>query len=227
MKATPGGPVISDTTPTAPIPVAVVASDPLTAQGTVSFLRTRPEVTVLDAQRRHEAEVALIIVDTITEETLKIMAGFSSTSPLGGTRFVLIGDGMREHHVARAVNHGLASVISRHEADFGQILRTVMDVHAGRLEMPGDAVGWLTGQLRRLQQDVLEPKGLAATPAGMSKREVEVLSLLADGMSTAEIARRLNYSERTIKNTIHTMMARLGLRNRAHAVAFAMRHNAF
>jgi len=47
--------------------------------------------------------------------------------------------------------------------------------------------------------------------------------LLADGYSTAEIARELAYSERTIKNSIHDLTTRLQLRNRSHAVAFAVR----
>jgi DNA-binding CsgD family transcriptional regulator len=52
---------------------------------------------------------------------------------------------------------------------------------------------------------------------------VEVLRLLADGLDTVEIADRLNYSERTIKNVLHAMMTRLNLRNRSHAVAFGLR----
>jgi DNA-binding NarL/FixJ family response regulator len=57
----------------------------------------------------------------------------------------------------------------------------------------------------------------------LTGREVAILRLLADGRSTIEIARQLAYSERTIKNTIHQLTTRLGLRNRAHAVAFAVR----
>ncbi|MGP3926333.1 helix-turn-helix domain-containing protein [Streptomyces sp. 8N616] len=69
--------------------------------------------------------------------------------------------------------------------------------------------------------DVLGPMGL--TPSGLEVREVEVLRLLADGLDTTEIAQKLSYSERTIKNIISGMTNRLGLRNRAHAVAFALR----
>jgi len=205
--------------------VAVVAGDPITGQGAVSYLKTRSEVDVLDAGRQYEADVVLIIVDTVTDETLKIMEGFTSASLRGDPRFVLIGDGMREQHVARAVSHGLVSVVPRRGADFEQVLRAIVDVHEGRLQMPSDVVGWLAERLRWIEKDVLGPHGL--TTAGLSKREVEILSMLADGMETAEIAQRLNYSERTIKNTLYAMLARLGLRNRVHAVAYAIRHNAF
>jgi DNA-binding CsgD family transcriptional regulator len=58
---------------------------------------------------------------------------------------------------------------------------------------------------------------------GLQAREVEVLRLLAEGNDTMEIARHLNYSERTVKNVLHAMMKRLNLRNRSHAVAFGLR----
>ncbi len=50
-----------------------------------------------------------------------------------------------------------------------------------------------------------------------------MLKLVADGLDTAEIADSLAYSERTIKNIIHDVTARLNLRNRSHAVAYAVR----
>jgi DNA-binding CsgD family transcriptional regulator len=68
---------------------------------------------------------------------------------------------------------------------------------------------------------VLEPRGLHI--AGFTDRETEVLRLLAAGLSTSEIARQLSYSQRTIKSIVHDVTNRFQLRNRSHAVAFAMR----
>jgi DNA-binding NarL/FixJ family response regulator len=45
---------------------------------------------------------------------------------------------------------------------------------------------------------------------------------MADGLDTGEIAGELCYSERTVKNVIYEMTSRLNLRNRPHAVAYAM-----
>jgi DNA-binding NarL/FixJ family response regulator len=58
---------------------------------------------------------------------------------------------------------------------------------------------------------------------GLSEREVRVLRLLADGMDTAEVGRELFYSERTVKNIVHDITSRLELRNRTHAVAYAIK----
>ena len=87
--------------------------------------------------------------------------------------------------------------------------------------MPEEAVGWLVGRLRTIHRDVLEPRGL--TGAGLEVREVGVIRLLAEGLDTAEIAKRMNYSERTVKSIIHGVLTQRQLRNRAHAVAFALR----
>ena len=57
----------------------------------------------------------------------------------------------------------------------------------------------------------------------LTAREVDVLRFIADGHSNAHIARLLSCSQHTVKNVIHGMMARLQLRNRAHAAAFAVR----
>jgi DNA-binding NarL/FixJ family response regulator len=57
----------------------------------------------------------------------------------------------------------------------------------------------------------------------LTPRELRVLTLLADGYRTSEIALELAYSERTIKHAIAEMTSRLQLRNRTQAVAFAVR----
>lgn len=204
-----------------PVTVAVLAGDPITGQGAVAYLRTRPEVRILPADRQAEARVVLVVVDTITEDTLKLMERAAAVCAHGDPRFVLVGDGLREHHVLRAITYGLVSVIPRREATFERILRALAEIREGRLEMPGAALGWVADRLHSIQHEVLEPNGLTA--AGLEKREVDVLRLLADGLGTPEIAAQLNYSERTVKNIIHGVLTRLKLRNRAHAVAFAVR----
>jgi DNA-binding NarL/FixJ family response regulator len=60
----------------------------------------------------------------------------------------------------------------------------------------------------------------------LTARDVDVLRLLADGRSTAAIADDLAYSESTIKNVIHDLVRQLDARNRAHAVALAIRAGA-
>jgi len=59
--------------------------------------------------------------------------------------------------------------------------------------------------------------------AGIAHREPEVQRVHADELSSSENAKQLSYSQRTIKSIVHDVTNRFQLRNRSHAVAFAMR----
>jgi DNA-binding NarL/FixJ family response regulator len=57
----------------------------------------------------------------------------------------------------------------------------------------------------------------------MTDREIDVLRLLAEGRELTEIAQKLAYSERTVKNILYGVMKRFQLRNRTQAVSYAHR----
>jgi DNA-binding NarL/FixJ family response regulator len=70
---------------------------------------------------------------------------------------------------------------------------------------------------------MLPESGDGASRERLTDREFDVLRLLADGDSTRDIAKRLSYSERTVKNIVHDLLVKLNCRTRAHAVALATR----
>lgn len=207
-----------------PLRVAVMASDSITGEGTVAYLRSRAGIIPVPIDRLDDADVVLIMAGKIGEETLTLMEEAAGRAPDHEMRFVLVGDGIREEHLMRALNWGVVSVLPRQDADYERIVRALAGAREGQVDLPEPAHGWLTSRIRAIQRDVLDPHGLTTT--GLYTREVEVLRLLAEGMDTLEIAERLNYSERTVKNIIHGLLSRLNLRNRSHAVAYALRNGA-
>jgi DNA-binding NarL/FixJ family response regulator len=67
-------------------------------------------------------------------------------------------------------------------------------------------------------------EALASARDGLTPREIEVLRLIADGLSNTEIAARLFISEATVKTHINNLFAKARLRDRAQAVTYAYRH---
>jgi DNA-binding NarL/FixJ family response regulator len=206
------------------VTVAVVATEPLVAEGAAAYLRTYPGIAPVAADRLDRASVVLVIADRVGEGTLAALQRAAELAPDRELRFVLVCDDIREPQLLRALNWGLVSVLPRQETDYERIARALVNAGDGKVELPVDAHGWLEGRIRLVQRDVLAPHDL--TTAGLYTREVEVLRLLAEGVDTLEIAQRLSYSERTVRNIIHGLLTRMKLRNRAHAVAYALRNGA-
>jgi DNA-binding NarL/FixJ family response regulator len=120
-----------------------------------------------------------------------------------------------------AVEVGANGVLRRSESTPQNLVGSIQAAAAGEGSLPPDLLGRLLGQVGRLHRQVLTPRGL--TFSGLTDREVKVLRLLADGLGTAEVGRQLFLSERTVKNVVHDVTSRLNLRNRTHAVAYALR----
>ncbi|MGS2646553.1 response regulator [Streptosporangium sp. LJ11] len=77
---------------------------------------------------------------------------------------------------------------------------------------------------RRLAEAVAGSRRAPGLPDGLTRRESEVLGLIAAGRSNAEIAGELFISEATVKTHINNLFAKAGLRDRAQAVTYAFRH---
>jgi DNA-binding NarL/FixJ family response regulator len=61
-------------------------------------------------------------------------------------------------------------------------------------------------------------------PAGLTSREVEVLGLVATGMTNAQVAHRLFISPRTVQRHLNSVFHKLGVGSRAAATRFAVEH---
>lgn len=196
--------------------VVVKTADPVSRAGITAELGQRGEVLIIDDEG--EADVALLVVqevDSATEcETRRLRRA-------GVPAVVLVVARIDDRGLFAAVEAGASALLRRDGATPSRLGAAIRDARAGKGSMPGDLLGRLMEQVTQLQDRVLGPRGMHLN--GLSDREIEVLRLVADGRTTSEIAVELSYSERTIKNVIQDVTTRLNLRNRSHAVAYAMR----
>jgi DNA-binding NarL/FixJ family response regulator len=196
----------------------VYADDPILQAGVISQLRTRPEIDIVEASELSRAQVGVAVADALDDETLRILRALKRAAI---PHTVLVLRAIDDSTVVSAAEVGVSGLLRRNEATPEVLVRTVQKVAAGDGVIPSDLLGHLLGQVGRLQRQVLSPRGLTFT--GLSDREIEVLRLIADGLDTNEIAQQLSYSQRTVKNVLHDVTTRLQLRNRSHAVAYAVR----
>lgn len=204
--------------PVEAIDVCIAAADPLSRLGTASQLRSVPGIRVVDESRLLPGSIALVVADEVDAETARTIRSFRRR---GIQKIALLVTRLDDRGLLAAVEAGAGGVIRRSEATARNLAGAVRTVAAGDGTLPPDLLGRLLQQVSELQRQVLAPRGI--TFRGLTEREVKVLELLADGMDTAEVGRRLFYSERTVKNIIHDVTSRLDLRNRTHAVAYAIR----
>ena len=201
-----------------PLSVLIAADDPLSRAGMESQLRTEPSVRLVDEPDAAPTVIAVVIADSIDDDAVTLLRRLRRSGVEG---CVLVVMRLDDAGMLLAVENGVAGLLRRNEATTKRLVEAIHSVSSGDGTLPADLLGRFMGQVGRLQRSVLAPRGL--TFAGLSDREVAVLTLLAEGHDTAEVGRRLYYSERTVKNVVHDVTSRFDLRNRTHAVAFALR----
>ncbi len=115
---------------------------------------------------------------------------------------VALGGSLNRHAVREALDAGAVGYVSRRSA-------------AGALRSAIEAAAE--------QEAFVDPAAKWSARGALTRRQREVLQLFADGLSTAQAAHRLGLSEETVRTHAKGSLARLGARDRTHAVAVAMR----
>jgi DNA-binding NarL/FixJ family response regulator len=197
--------------------VFVYAADPLSQAGITALLRGRGGLRLVDGTEVDLADVALVVVDTVDAATVRVLGAVQrDRTPGGRPRIVLVVSEIDPAGAAEALQAGAAGIVRRATVTADGLVSAIGSVASGEGVVPSDL---LAGLLRRRPAEPPPAAGFGRP----TEREVQVLRLLSEGCDTREVARMLSYSERTVKNVIQDVTRRFGLRNRSHAVAFALR----
>jgi DNA-binding NarL/FixJ family response regulator len=201
------------------VPVRVRGLDPVLTSGISTLLRPRPEVLLVEGGEQPGNAVTVLVGDAVDRPTLAMMREIGGTGVLK-TRILLVVADIDDNGLMSAIEAGAGGVVPRAEATPERLVTAVCQVAATGSSLSPRLVGRLVDQVTRLHHQVLAPRGMRFS--GLSDRETDVLKLVAQGMEVREIAEKLSYSERTIKKAMHDVLNRFQLRNRAHAVAYAL-----
>jgi len=202
---------------TSPPRIAVLASDEVLRQGLARMTADCEEFELANGpQERVDA-----VVYASSEVTNDVLLTLQAISAARDTPLVLIADAIDDEKVAALVGCRVKAILPRSTVGHETLRSTLRAVLGGNAVMPSSLLAKVLRELRKAQRILHDEKGF--NPAGLDSRELEVLRLIAGGADTAEIATKLTCSERTVKMLLRDLQIRHELRDRTHAVAYAIR----
>jgi DNA-binding NarL/FixJ family response regulator len=135
-------------------------------------------------------------------------------------RVIVLSAAMSGDELLEAVLAGAAGYLAK-DMSLDRLPHAINGVLAGEVALPRLHADKLLSELRR--RDAARERIAARTGASLTDREWDVLQLLGEGASTAEIAQRLRISQVTARRHISTLLAKLGVDDRASAAQLVSR----
>jgi DNA-binding NarL/FixJ family response regulator len=207
------------------IRVVIADDQDLVREGLRMMLEAEPDIEVageagdgaqaLDAARRHDPDVLLMDVRMPTLDGIEATARLVGAN--GRARVLVLTTFDLDEYVYRAMKAGASGFMLK-DASREQLAAGVRTVAAGEALLAPSIT-------RRLIEDYCRrpppSAGLPESAGELSPRELDVVRLLARGLSNAEIAGELIVSEATVKSHVARILSKLGLRDRVQAAVFA------
>jgi NarL family two-component system response regulator LiaR len=206
------------------ITVLLVDDHSMVRQGVRAFLVTQPDITVVGEAGSGEEAVRLaeqhvpdvILMDLIMPE----MDGVETTrrvkqvSPR--SQVVVLTSYHDDEHIFPALKAGALSYVLK-DLSAEELATAVRKAAAGEAVLHPRVAARVIKELQGRREDALNPF------TELSERELEVLKLIARGMSNAEMAGKLVLSEKTIKGHVSNILSKLQLADRTQAAVYAWR----
>ena len=209
------GAEMTDTSHERLLRVAILAPDQVRRAGITAMLARRQGLSVRPFQANQAHDVVVVVTNEITSATMKAV---TQAKRLFDSPSIIIADERIDIDLKAALEAGVVAAMHLGEATAENVADAIGRAIVIGARSPAGPKA-LVGQVQKIQRF---PVDHHAKP-DLSHRETTVLRLYADGCSTQEVAHTLQLSERTVKYLLGRIMQRFDLRNRAHAVAFAIR----
>lgn len=203
------------------IGVLVVDDNPVVVMGLTAVLESAGDVRVvatagdgaqaLELARRHRPDLALLDV------RMPGVDGVRAAGPLSAlTRVLMLSYSADPEAILASIRAGAAGYLIHGTFSPEELLRAVRDVAGGRTSPLSDEAALVVVRALQAAAGAPPPEPRAF---GLSHREAEIMRLVARGRSNREIAAALVLSEKTVKNHVSRVYAKLGVRTRAAAIA--------
>ena len=212
--------------------VMIADVDPLVARGIALLIGTEPDIEVVGTYdsgdeavfQAHRQRPDVVVMDVQLAD-LDGCAAARQLTDLGGQspppRLVLVSS--LDHHddemVIRALIAGASGYVRRRAA-LTDLVAAIRHVALGHAWLDPHVAGAVIGALSSSPQPL---RVVSQRYDRLTPRELEVLLLMADGLSNAEIGTRLVVSEGTVKTHVSRVLMKLAARDRAQAIALAYR----
>ena len=206
--------------------VLVAATDSIVRAGLESILRANPDLSVVGVASDPDTLATLItaqspdvvLMELGLQDEEPVSEKLVALSTLTEVAIVLLGDTFQGDWITEALRLGVRAVLPR-RATAEEILQAVLAAAAGLVVLHPDAIDLLLPVLSSVTQPVDE----ASLVQALTRREIEVLSMLAEGLGNKAIARRLSISEHTVKFHVSSIFTKLNARSRTEAVTLGAR----
>lgn len=172
-------------------------------------------LSVLEAVDLHQPHVVLMDIEMPEMNGLKAAEAILEKYPT--TSIILLTMYRGEHYLQRSLEIGCRGYLLK-QSDTGEIIQAIRAVHSGE-------VYFGSGVSKHFMKLSMAKSGLhPLANARLSKREIEVLCQIAEGLSSKEIAERLFISVRTVETHRSNILHKLKLSNTAQLVRYAIKN---
>ncbi|WP_369196658.1 response regulator [Streptomyces djakartensis] len=209
-----------------PIRVLIADDQAMVRQGFTVLLGTQPDIEVVgDAcdgaeavTRTAETSPDVVLMDIRMPGVGGIEATGMITAAHPGVRVLVLTTFDLDEYVYEALRAGASGFLLK-DASSEQLAEAVRVVASGEALLAPVITRKLIAEFSRLDDRPRAP--LKDRVGELTGRETEVLALIAQGLSNAEIARHLFVAEQTVKTHVGRILVKLGLRDRTQAAVFA------